>query len=244
MSKVQVGIHNGTDHDIVLKNRTHLGVLEAVKSVTAADVRLSENRVAMNLLWRINIRELKRKLYPASRTKSVKTLSQQLILVAWTMISVLWLRQEFESSSSSEDGTGCIPGLEIEINLSDHRPVQTKYTSVPRLLNPVVCVRKKDGTLRLCIDYSELNRRTVADRHPTPRVQGTLHSLFGNTWFNVLDQGKAYHQGFVRQPQHSSHHGGLYEYIKIPSGLMNAPANFQQFMEQCLGELRDKVAIP
>ena len=110
----------------------------------------------------------------------------------------------------------------MEINLKDHQPVQKKYTSVPRplypevkqyieaLLNqnfitkskspyssPVVCVRKKDGTLRLCIDYRELNRRTIADRHPIPRVQETLDCLGGNTWFTVLDQGKAYHQGFM-----------------------------------------------
>ena len=107
----------------------------------------------------------------------------------------------------------------MEINLKDHQPVQKKYTSVPRplypevkqyiedLLNqnfiakskspyssPVVCVHKKDGTLTLCIEYRELNRRTIADRHPIPRVQETLGR---NTWFTVLNQGKAYHQGFM-----------------------------------------------
>ena len=61
--------------------------------------------------------------------------------------------------------------------------------------SPVVCIRKKDGTLRLCGDYRELNRRTVPDRHPIPKVQETLDSLGGNSWFSVLDQGKAYHQG-------------------------------------------------
>jgi len=84
-----------------------------------------------------------------------------------------------------------------------HQPVQKKYTSVPRplypevkpyiedLLNynfitesrsphssPVVCVRKKDWTLRLCVDYRELNFKTIADRHPIRRVQDWIR-LFG-----------------------------------------------------------------
>jgi len=92
----------------------------------------------------------------------------------------------------------------MEVNLKDHQPFQKKYTSVPRplypevkqyienLLNqnfitkskssyssPVVCVRKNDGTLRPCTDHQELNRRTIADRHPIPRVQETLDCLGG-----------------------------------------------------------------
>ncbi|CAB4030563.1 Hypothetical predicted protein [Paramuricea clavata] len=140
------------------------------------------------------------------------------------------LYEERDAFSIEDDDIGCIKDLKMEINLTDRQPVQKNYASIPRPLYPevkhyledllnknfirrskspysssVVCVRKKDGTMRLCVDYRALNKKTIQDRHPIPRIQETLDNLGGNSWFSTLDQGKAYHQGFVSPDMSTIH---------------------------------------
>ena len=108
--------------------------------------------------------------------------------------------------------------------------------------------RKKYKSIRLCVDFRALNKKTRPDRHPIPRIQEMLDNLNGMSWFSVLDQGKAYYQGFMSsnsQPLTAFiTHWGLYERVRILFGLSRVPGSFHRFMENCLGDLRDTDCVP
>lgn len=156
------------------------------------------------------------------------------------------LKEGTASFSKNEDDIGCTENLQMDIDFSDRTPVLLNKQFITRSRSSysslMVYDRKKVGTLRLCVGYRQLNRRTVPDRHPIPRTQEGLDSLGGNSWFSLLDQGKAYHQGFIA-PKSRPHTAfitprGLYEWVRIPLCLTKAPENFQRYIEHCLGESR------
>ena len=114
--------------------------------------------------------------------------------------------------------------------------------------NAIVLVRKKDGTLRFCIDFRKLNARTKKDAFPLPCMQETMESMVGAQFFSSMDLKSRFWQ--VRMSEKSRQYTaftvgslGMYEFLWMPYGLCNAPVMFQRLMQNCLGELNLTYAL-
>ncbi|MCH7730585.1 RNA-directed DNA polymerase, partial [Patescibacteria group bacterium] len=103
---------------------------------------------------------------------------------------------------------------------------------------PVLIVKKKDGSPRFCVDYRGLNKLTIKDIYPLPRIDDTLDRLKGAKYFTSLDAASGYWQVPIYPPhRHKTAfitHRGLHQFKVMPFGLCNAPASFQRMMDMLL----------
>lgn len=178
------------------------------------------------------------------------------------------LFSKYGSIFSKNDGDlGCTSLITHEIPLVDDVPVRQPYrrivpsqyemvkNHIQQLLDskviressspyssPIVLVTKKDGSLRLCVDYRQLNSRTRRDSYPLPRIEESLDALSGARWFSTLDLASGYNQVPVAEKDKFKTAFctpfGLFEFNRMPFGLCNAPGTFQRLMERMFGDCR------
>ena len=171
---------------------------------------------------------------------------------------------EFQSVVSlSQSDFGCTDRIQHEIQLTDpnrsfHRVYPVSHKNQEEFMqqiddmirkeviepcespwaSPVVLPKKKDGTLRVCIDFRFLNSLTIDDPYPIPRIDEMFDKLAGSKYFTSLDLTSGYWQIPLR-PEHRFLTAflcprGQYQFRVMPFGLKNAPATFQRLMDRLL----------
>ncbi|KAL0543844.1 hypothetical protein IC582_018949 [Cucumis melo] len=136
---------------------------------------------------------------------------------------------------------------ELKVQLQKLRDKGFIRPSVSPWCVPVLFVKKKDGSMRLCIDYRELNKVTIKNRYPLPRIDDLFDQLQGATVFSKIDLQSGYDQlrikdGDVPKTAFRSRYGH-YEFIVMSFGLTNAPAVFMNLMNIVFREFLDTFVI-
>lgn len=266
--KVPVRVLNIGDEDTWLKPKSRIGTLHKVDVIRSTndeyDIDIQETEVVIRKISTktsddIPISDdyndhLKVKMGDVILTEDQKGKFDSL------------LRKHRETFSKDDNDLGYTEAVKHAIKLKDDVPIRLPHRRIPphqidevkqhikKLLDSgvirkssspfasaVVIVRKKDKSLRLCVDYRELNKKTIKDAYPLPRIDETLDVLHGAKYFSSIDLAQGYHQ--VAMDEESIEKtafrvgtGGLYEYLRMPFGLCNSPATFQRLMEACFSE--------
>ena len=182
------------------------------------------------------------------------------------------LRDYSDVFAENDFDLGNFTAIEHAINTGDAKPIKQKLRRTPACFvneeeahlkkikdagviqescsewaSSPVLIRKRDGSVRWCIDYRALNEVTVKDTFPLPLVEDCLDTLAGNVWFSKLDANSAYWQVRVKQEDRKKTafetKFGLFEHIRMGFGLTNAPATFSRVVNFILKGLTWKVVL-
>ena len=261
---IPVEVLNPSDEPVHLFKDLGLGLLYPVQSVTAHQLDVLTQKMRsikpLKMDWRKGAVEL-----PDELQKLADEAAHVLTPRELEYFRAL-LREYRDVFCLKGEPLGQTDVVEHEI-VTEGRPIKSAYRRVPHGLrdeavkeeermkemdviepsqspwaSPVVLVRKKDGTLRYCIDYRKLNEVTHKDSYPLPNIQDCLDSLDGAQYFSSMDLCSGYWQVAMSEDDKDKTAfygagGGLWQFKVMPFGLCNAPATFERLMERVLGTL-------
>ena len=259
-------VRNTTDKDIVVSRGSKISKVVAANYVPAPTI-LAESVEEMDLPKDLDENKLS---IPDRKSKLLKELKLE-GLNSWPVekaAAAKELLEEYHDIFALEPfELGCTSQIEHEIHLTDPVPFKERFRKIPPGMmdevrkslremvetgairpsnspwcNAVVLVRKKDGSLRFCVDFRRLNAKTVKNSHPLPRITTVLEKLQGAGHYSALDLKWGFWQ--VKMAEWAKKytaftvgHLGFWEFNRMPFGLCNAPSTFQSVMLNTLGEL-------
>lgn len=252
---IPVTLKNESDHDITLSPKAVIAEIHAVKSVQSVKTPDSDHHTK-----------------PDRNPDLTFDFTNSPVPHEWKERITEKLRSMPEVFALHELDFGRTDKMKHHITLSDetpfrHRPrpihpqdIEAVRNHLQQLLDaeviresespfssPIVVVRKKNGDVRLCIDYRKLNIQTVKDSYALPNLEESFSALTGSKWFSVLDLKSGFYQ--IEMEETDKHKTafvcplGFFEFNRMPQGITNAPSTFQRLMERCMGELNLKQAL-
>ena len=245
---IPVRLCNATENKVILYEHTLLGEIEECRKISKSRdhvrfLRGKDDNHLKSLKSQINMNEA---LSGCEKKNTVKLL------------------QKFQHIfSTTKDDIGYCPFVKHEILVKDAVPVHDPIRRIPigieekvddmvdKLLSQdiirhsdspwnaaLVVVKKKDGSIRLCVDYRNLNSKTIRPIYPIPDTKHLLDSLHGSKYFSAIDLSSAYYQCEVKEEDKEktafATRRGHYEFNRMPFGLCGAPATFQRLMHVVL----------
>ena len=249
---VPLQLANFSNEDVYIQPRTPLGFLQAAS--VEPDKQVRDGEIEGESVVKSSVTELVSKMSLGKLDQQQRESFLDLIERHETMFS------------KSYDDIGFCDTVAHTIATTDDVPVKSAHYRVPPsrwnevrdylnralannviressspYVSPVVLVRKHDGSLRMCVDYRALNAKTRKDAYPLPRIDEALAVLKGAKYFCSLDLAYGYHQipmsdKDIEKTAFRVGTGGLYEYLRMPFELCNAPATFMRLMDKGFGD--------
>jgi len=251
----QVPVLNSREREVVLRKGTLLGKVFAARSETGPTARGSRvNRIRAEAGPSSKYKEVIRKMVndlPPDLTDEQKEKVCELLTQYRTILS------------TGDHDVGRTPLVEHTIDTGDHRPIRQPLRRQPfqhqayidketdRMLeygiiepaaspwaSNVVLVKKKDGSLRFCVDYRRLNSITYKDSYPLPLIDNCLNALSGSSWYSTLDLRSGYYNIPIAESDRDKSafitRQGCFGFTVMPLGLTCAPSVFPRLMDVVL----------
>ncbi len=261
--KVPVSLRNETDHDIILPNNCIVAELIIPHKLIDNPCMREEKQAAANCSSQ------------QERTSDPKLqfdFGQSPLSANWRERIVQKLNSFSDVFSQHDLDFGHATKIKHHIKLKDETPFKQRARPIhPRdfeavkkhlrtlvdagiiresessFASPIVVVRKKNGDVRLCVDYRKLNVQTIRDAYALPNLEESFSALAGSQWFSVMDLKSGYYQVEMEEEDKPKTAFtcplGFWEFNRMPQGITNAPSTFQRLMERCMGDIHLKEVL-